>query len=149
MTALVIHPNTGYNTFTDVAGADTIADDFLDVELWTSLTPTQKQRWLLYTGTMIINLKGIELPDTAVDCLAKAQVMIILNMLKFNLLSAEGTQQVRMDYFNKMSIEYFKNNNLDNTIREDIPAGAWSCLVSVGADKPSSIGNVGVFRRTR
>jgi hypothetical protein len=149
MTALIVHPAPGYNTFVDVAGADTIAEDYIDHAIWDAMTAEDKQRWLLYTGRLITSLKNIEIPDSVVVCLAGAQMQILMHILRNNLYADKVGQQVRVEYFNKMSIEYFKNNNADNLVLSDIPAEAWSCLISLGATKPSFVGNVGVFRRTR
>jgi len=149
VTALIVHPDPGYNTFVDVAGADIIADDYIDHAIWDMMTPEDKQRWLLFTGKLIMSLKDIEIPDSTVACLADTQIQILMHILRNDLFADKPEQQVRVEYFNKMSIEYFKNNNLDDIVLNDIPAGAWDCLVSLGAAKPKFLGNVGVFRRTR
>jgi len=149
MDALVLHPNTGWNTFTDVAGADAIADNMLDHAVWEALSSDDKQRWLLATGTMIKGLNGIEFPDTAVGCLGVVQVEIAVNILKHGLNEVEADQQIRIQYFNRISTEFFKNEFADGKVTPDIPYTSWGCLEALGAIKPSYAGGVGTVRHHR
>jgi len=149
MTALIVHPANDFNTFVDVAGADIIAEDFLEHGVWEALSLEDKQRWLLYTGNLIMNLNGLKLPDTAVECLGKVQVDIAIHHIRYSIDAVEAKQQVRLQYFNHMSTEFFKNEGFDKLIPEDVPATSWPCLESVGVKKPQGCGGVLAFRRTR
>jgi len=149
MTALNTYPAVDFNTFTDVAGADTLASDSLSHELWDGLSVEDKQRWLLFTGRMFIDLEGFapEAPQDA--CLAASQILVVLHQMK-NGLQEEKSQQHRVRKFDVMYEEYFKNDYADLSVVNDLPAEVRACLEANGAKlDTNTFGGVGTVRRHR
>lgn len=151
MTALIVHPTADFNTFTDIAGADALSTDYLNHELWDALDVTDKQRWLLLTGSIITALDSFEAPELISTCLPKAQMMIVMHHLKYGLQeSTYGKQgQLKARKFDVLYREYYKHSSADRQVEDDIPAEARPCLEQYKVSGCTYVWGVGVTRRKR
>ena len=150
MTALIVYPAAGYNTFIDVASADSLASDFLDHSIWDGLSADDKQRWILLTGRFIIGFDGFAPAAPQDSCLQQSQLTLIMHQLRNNLQSTETNQQIRIRKFDIMTNEYFKNNFADVQVIDALPKDVRACLEANGAlIHQSTSGGVGSFRRHR
>ena len=125
MTTVVAHPTADFNTFVDVTGADVFANDSLDYRLWEALDTTTKTRWLFHSFNIMMLLPNFIPPDISDTDLGKAQVLIILNDLKYGITADELSQQVRVEKFGSLMLENFKNEFADRLTPAVIQKEAW------------------------
>lgn len=152
MTALVVYPALGYNTFVDVAGATLLADDYLSHTLWEDLAVEDQQRWLLRTGDILMGYEGFAPSSPADACLPSAQVQLVLFQLANGLggLRHETSQQLRIREMDVLKEEFFKNAGAEAYVVNNVPGSVLDCLRANGAIlMDTSCGGVGTVRRTR
>jgi hypothetical protein len=75
---MIVYPAAGYNTFVDLAQADTIAAGLLGSEEFLSLPDPDRERFLMAAFRYIEGLPGIVFPDNPEECINTAQVSISL-----------------------------------------------------------------------
>ena len=147
--ALIVYPAAGFNSYVSQTEADSIAEDYLNSSQWNDLSTSEKDQYLMTAFRTIQLLPGFEGPidPDPVDCLATAQVEIVLHDLKYQIsTTTTPQQQVASHSAGNVSQSYFENKSVQPI--DSVPDTAYACLESFGVTQAenSSIGSV---RKTR
>ncbi len=148
VSALIVYPAEGANSFISLEDANTVIEDQLNYETWASLDDEDKTRRLLTIYKKFYLLVDFVPPDGEVDCLGEAQAIAALYTLQYDTLNFEPSQQTRVEKLGPLYSEYFKNTALDRLSVDDYPEEVWACLTTWGAQR-TSIDGVGTFYKPR
>lgn len=147
---LVIYPADGANSFISLVDANAIILASLDHALWGALVMEDKMRWLMFTYEKFFLLKDFVPPTDLVDsCLPTAQAKTAVHSLVYSLNELKPEQQTRIDEMGPLSIEYFKNEQLDRLSIDDFPETVLPCLELYGVTSANVASGLGSFERTR
>lgn len=144
--ALVIYPNTDYDSFISVSDADGIINKFsVHVTTWEGLNDAQKEVYLRIATDRIFN--AID-SDTYLDsttyvaddsCLPKATALMAIHDVVYEISSSVNPNQglVSMERVGDLQVNYFHGNGKypkGAKKTNPYPTEVYPCLTSYGAE---------------
>jgi hypothetical protein len=153
--ALVIYPDTGYDSFVTLVDADAIIANYsVHNDKWVALTDTDKEIYLRIACEYII-LNTPLLPDMEYDpltsCLPKSNAMMAVHDLSYGLSSEinPNTGLISKEKVDTLEVTYFHgnpNHQVNSRKTSRFPATVVRCINSYGGNVRAS--NVGVVQET-
>jgi hypothetical protein len=146
MVNLILYPNPGANTFVSLIDADSLAEQFLWYNTWSTLVDDEKSRYLIQAYRRILALPGISLPVAPEECINSAQVEIALwdNYNKISVTSS-STGEIKSAKVGPISVTYDVEGPTKVDV-EEIPDNAMWCLSSSYGANISSGVNINLER---
>ncbi len=143
--ALIIYPNTGYDTFITTVDATVVIQKYtLQSAAWIALSVDDQESYLRIAFRNIVD-NTPDFPDgvdPVDDCVGDAQALIASQDVTYGISASTTVGDVgavKKQKVASVEVEYYDPGTGVTETAPTIPEMAWSCLESIGYVRPSGV----------